>query len=83
MVEKLAFDGGKCAVPEWLPRPWPWITDEEREAILSIVSRPDGSLPRWYSEEDPRLLLEKSGQNMSAQIIVFRPAVAHLLCTWL
>jgi len=60
MVEKLAIDGGPRTVPEGTIKPWPWITDEEREAVLSVVSDPEGWLPAPYGPgDDPRTLLEK------------------------
>jgi perosamine synthetase len=60
MSDKLAIDGGLRIIPEGMIKPWPWITDEERNAVLSIVSNPGGWLPSPYGpEEDPRTLLEK------------------------
>jgi len=59
MGEKLAIEGGPRVVPEGINKPWPWITEEERKAVLSIVNRPDGSLPPLYGEDSPISLLEK------------------------
>jgi dTDP-4-amino-4,6-dideoxygalactose transaminase len=59
MGEKLAIEGGSRVVPEGIIRPWPWITDVEREAVSSVVNRPDGALPPYYGEDNPINLLEK------------------------
>jgi dTDP-4-amino-4,6-dideoxygalactose transaminase len=60
MVEKLAIDGGPRTVPEGIIKPWPWITDEERQAVLDVISDPGGWLPAPYGPRpDPRELLEK------------------------
>jgi len=60
MVDKLAIDGGPRTVPEGIIRPWPWITDEERQAVLDVISDPGGWLPAPYGPRpDPRELLEK------------------------
>jgi len=39
MVEKLAIDGGSKTVPEELIKPWPWITEEDKKAVLEVLDR--------------------------------------------
>jgi len=60
LADKLAIDGGPRVVPEGIIKPWPWITDEERQAVLDVISDPGGWLPAPYGPRpDPRELLEK------------------------
>ncbi len=48
MVEKLAIDGGTRTVSEGIIKPWPWITDEERQAVLDVISDRGGGLQALY-----------------------------------
>ena len=38
MPEKLAIKGGKRTVPEDFIKPWPEVTDAEREAVMEVLS---------------------------------------------
>ena len=38
MSEKLAIHGGKRTVPAEMIRPWPEVTDVEREAVMEVLS---------------------------------------------
>jgi len=39
MVEKLAINGGSKTVPDGLIKPWPWITEDDKKAILEVLNR--------------------------------------------
>jgi dTDP-4-amino-4,6-dideoxygalactose transaminase len=38
LVEKLAIEGGERTIPEGLIKPWPIITDEDKKAVLDVLS---------------------------------------------
>ena len=37
MAEKLAIEGGPKAIPDAVHKPWPHITEEDREAVLKVL----------------------------------------------
>lgn len=39
MVEKLALDGGPKTIPEGFLKPWPWITEEDKRAVLDVLGQ--------------------------------------------
>ncbi len=45
LVMKLAVNGGARTVPEGLVKPWPWITEEDKNAVLEALDA--GVLAHW------------------------------------
>ena len=39
MIEKLVINGGPKAVPDGFIKPWPWIAEEDKKAVLDVLSR--------------------------------------------
>jgi len=51
LSEKLAINGGKKVVPSDLIKPWPHITDKEREAVMEVLSGENISQQRKIQSE--------------------------------
>ncbi len=51
MSEQLAIRGGKRTVPEGTIKPWPHVTEADRQAVIEVLNQPNFAAQQWVQAE--------------------------------